>query len=595
MNEIATRKQETGNSPSREKKTYLNRRSFLRLMLGCGGAAAAVVAENKLGVLSRVFNFFAGRAGARELKVLRGKNIISREASDAIFRSLLSGEFDKEVLNEQTFFEMCSRISGLVSIYYPGIGSFEKYFTNFISEMIATARELEIGLPQVLISFITSARNIGNEGYNSDVAVEIMIKQVQQQIEGLPAEKRDAELINLWNMGSPLVNSAKDGEMKVLDIPRVMGPRTFGIHDMESLMIARSLLNNSESDMVRRVLQEHNLLETSQMVDAAYEGLESIRSRTRQVIDEIFEPARSSSNEIKQLLGIISDPAFIREILSDKSNANHLDAWQLTHTTQAWYLLVDSGAVELADVTEEQQNDIISQITETATLSADGHQQFLSSQISNPKLNNALLNRIDEASGKVAELLSLASKLNEHSEIYLSLSQQLDRKLIPLERDPHFQLIAGVSYISYLHKLSGEHSQISLTDDSVSLGTMVYSQLLFGGQREIGPLLVLTERLCPCWADLPYITAMEISEFIDTLGIDDSLSFKSTMLDDPAKALQILRNLAGSSKVRTESKGKISITDPHMFEKAWIDSPGLRTTIENLEAIYPALRRSVPD
>ncbi|PIY80723.1 MAG: hypothetical protein COY80_01300 [Candidatus Pacebacteria bacterium CG_4_10_14_0_8_um_filter_42_14] len=595
MNEMANRKQETGNSPSREKKTYLNRRSFLRLMLGGGGAAAVVAAENKLGVLSRVFNFFAGRAGARELKISRGKDIISREASDAIFHSLLNEEFDTEVFNEQTFFEMCSRISGLVSVYYPGIGSFENYFANFISEMVTTAKELQIGLPQVLMSFITSARNIGNEGYNSDVAVEILIKQAQQRIEGFPTEERDAELIKLWNMGSPLVNSVKDGEMKVLDIPRVMGPRTFGIHDMESLMIARSLLDNSENRMVLRTLHEHDLLESMQMVDAAYEGLESIRSKIKQLIDEIFGSASSSSSEAGRLIEALSDPTFIREILSDKSNASQLDPWQLTHTTQAWYLLVDSGAVDLGSVTDKQQADIISQITDTAILSVDGSQQFLSSQISNPKLNSALLNRIDEPSGKVAVLLSLTSKLNKHSEICLGLSQQLDRKLIPLERDPHFQLVAGVSYISYLHKLSGEDSQRSLTDNSISLGEMVYSQLLFGGQREIGPLLLLAERLGPCWADLPYITASEISKFIDTLEIDDPLSFKSTMLDDPAKAIQILRNLAGSSKVRIESKGKISITDPHELEKAWIDSPGLRTTIENLEAIYPALRRKVPD
>ncbi|MDP3983354.1 MAG: hypothetical protein Q8Q65_04755 [bacterium] len=528
---------------------------------------------------------------------------ISRETSDSLFHDLNPSRFSSDALNEDSFFRLNEWLTKLSLFYFSKDPfkhqpEFDSHHQNFISKINQTSQELDIGLPQVLLGFRTSSRNIGGRGkYNSDVWTEFKIEAANRLAmfwsRGKHSEdQRERALITIWKTTDSFQNHfGNPKDMETDDIPRVMGPRTFGIHDQESIQIARALAYcNRNSSWFQKQIAQYGLDPEIAQTIQLYDHLAQTKQETDRLIEQSF---LETTPEIESLRKLFNSPNFIRSMITDPKNRNLISPWQLTRTTKTWASLVIN---EAGDKDNIYNSDNITSIDNTVNWytseEATQNNLFLQHQLTNPQLRSYIQEQLSQPSipdtqrAFLKSLLRASNKIISLSEQSLLSNRNLDEKLIDLELDQSFQVLSGVAYIKYLYELNRPNLKEADYLDKTSLNQLTYSHLMYGSHRDIGNVDLLAERSYITPADLPYVP----KDTVTALFHEISQQFKEETGKPPDSnyedLLEFLRDKHELSDLRVTIGGKQTLNRRNKTIKDLMGSVATQSGLLDLESIY---------
>lgn len=579
-------------------KTSESRRKFLKLTAAGLGAAATAAAVGP----ERIINAVGGLPPfGREL--LTGENnshFINQEASNEIFAALEPQRFDSKVLNPEVFFDIVQFMAKLSVNYFSGNPqsnpeAFKQHVQKFIGDIDSTAKMLGIGLPQVLMGFGTSAVNIGGRAhYNEDVITEAKIAMVNKVDELLSQDSAEGEkeklLLEIWKLA---IKYAKNNSMGTFDIPRVLGPRTYGIHDMESIQIARALLHGSEiSNEFRENVEKFVSQDVLQKLVTDYEQLDTLKERLDTYLND------SKNTQLVDLCNLLKDPQLIRSFITDPENPNHLYPWQLTRTTLTWSNITYLETVKEDDALSLNNTATIDLTVSNFTETEDGPQTFIRTQITNPLFRNFLRNKIQESPGVAIyhDLLNFSDQIIAQSDQCMHDNQQADEEFINVELNQDFQVLSGTAFIKFLYDQNVPKDRRSFFENSTTLDELVYSQLAFGTGREIGSQEMLADRTGITVADLPYLSPEVQQLSLEKLRQEYNEKVGKAPEDDQEAFLKYLQEIASSSRiiVKSSNQPKAHVIELNKEAKDFITGPGMRSARQNLEEIYKVGLRKPP-
>lgn len=598
--------QDPDTSKKPDKKELLqmpSRRNFLikgSAILATLAAAATV--KNEPGI---IVNALGGLPpDGRELLPAKPEYAtISREMSDKIFQELGPDQFDPETLNPDIFFKYSDWISNLAYLYYSqnpltDPAEFEKHVHDFILDINRTAQSLGIGLPQVLLGFRTSAFNIGSHrSYNDDVWVEAKLN-ILNRINGFinrtvtSEDQRERTLVNMWKAADAFENRFGDPvDMKTYDIPRVLGPRTFGIHDMESAQIARALLHCCEiNPWFKQQLQPYHLTDIAAKLVGSYTSIDLHKQSVMQYVSEI---SSESDTHIVEFMSKLKNPEFIRALITDPKNPDSISPWQLTRTTYPWATLSVNEINEIDSIHKSDNKESIEEVVSYYTSEeAIQNNTFLLSQLANPQLRAYLRkhpHRDDLSEHEHAVFQQLIEKSDTCIALAnqsLEMSKKADKLFIDLEHDPHFQVLSGVAFHKLLYDINKPYLESTSLDNQISLSQLTYAHLMYAGLREIGPLRLLAKRPLLTPADLPYIPADVVHHFFELIATQFEQEQGVKPEKDYEKFLTFLRLKFETSDLKVTIEGKTTTTRVNSEVKDLLAGSALHSGLQDIETIY---------
>lgn len=390
--------------------------------------------------------------------------IIPLEVASSSYERLGLRERFPKTLSESAFGILSQKIARLSSRYFKPDKNldgkaqeegFYRYNESFLQKILTVSEHLEVDFPAILLMWQTSGENKSSvKAIREDVRNE-RIRVGTGFAKNLFGESVSPFLIRVLRTANDITDSVK---IPYYALPRLEGPVTLGLHDIEFIMIARGLKDIKNSlpekwEALEAYLGKRapKFLQDAKRYIELYDSFDSLSER---ITSEVKE-----SLDIRNYLSKFYSGSVLRDFLSDGEN---VDAYQLMRTTVFWAFVSELDSLVSIDGYETRP-EIIEALALNKTidyyLKSQDLSAFFLDQISNPKMI-AILKEDAQKGNKVAlDLLGEAEVFRAASDQIIEFDRKIasDFEKEKLEEDVDFQILTGVIHSRWLLRDAYQH------------------------------------------------------------------------------------------------------------------------------------------
>jgi hypothetical protein len=486
------------------KLPKLTRRAILKASTVWGAAAGASTTGVRLfphrEEVGNTVTFLANRQLPRYEETYMSptpEEVLPREKSDALFDKLQLAERFSKTLNKNAFYVTAQRVARLASLYFrpdkqqdqrSQDAAFEQFNENFFQKVLHYSDYLEVDFPAVLLMWQVSGANTSSiKAVREDVRDE-RIRAGSHLAENLLGAESGLLLVDTIRT----VENIKENTFKgwYYAAPRVQGPVSLGIHDIETIMISRALRDVQQSlpdlwpNIAKAVNQRSSqFLMQSDSYNAQYDAFE-------QVSDAITKHVRTSP-AMQEYLRKVYTPDNIKKILT---TGNTVDAYQFLRTTVFWAAISELNQVVSTSANQTQPAILEQRALNKAIdyyVAEKNPAGFFLDQIANPKMLKQLQLDADQGNEAAKRLLSISQNFTTMSNGIIATDTAIAATIAAdkLEDDMDFQILTGVAHSRWL--LSDTQKRIhGKSPRKISFNNpdeLAYNTFLATANREAGP------------------------------------------------------------------------------------------------------------
>lgn len=483
----------------------ISRRFVLR-----GGAEIAVLGAAVLGTNGGInlaghapeaadsLRFFLDRhmPSYRESYLPNPEVIIPQEVAFSSYERLGLGERFPKTLSEGAFRVLSQKIARLASRYFKPDKNldgkaqeeeFYRYNESFLQKTLAVSEHLGVDFPAILLMWQTSGENKSSvKAIREDVRNE-RIRVGTGLAKNLLGESVSPFLIKVLRTANNITDSVK---IPYYALPRLEGPVTLGIHDIEFIMIARGLNDIKDSlpekwDELEIYLSKRapKFLKDTQRYIELYDDFDALSER---ITSEVQGPL-----EIRNYLSKFYSESALRAFLSDGEN---VDAYQLMRTTVFWAFVSELDSLVSIDGYETRPEIVEALALKKAVdyyLQSQDPTIFFFDQISNPKMISVLREDAQRGNKTALDLLKKAEIFSKASDQIIEFDRRIasDYEEEKLEDDVDFQVLTGVAHSRWLLRDAYRHVQRKKPESLIfnSSDELAYTVFLALSNRESAP------------------------------------------------------------------------------------------------------------
>jgi len=411
----------------------------------------------------------------------------------------------------QVWLRMANNLYRLAELYYGKEykqgESPDSYFERFMDEFVTAADIAGIDPVLAVITFQVSGENNGFKPYKHDRKVGMVqlttgwlgrATDQQAYVDNLlayqPEDKKPSIMHRVVREAATKVKIEGPGlPISVFDTPRLSGPVTTGIHDIESVLLARSIIGTNDQKLhglSQQLTASHpRVLEACQKVYTAYGTLDTKRQA---LIKELEEEERYVDPLLDDFFDLEKRDRAFTEI---GINKEYIDKWHRTNYSIPWVFLVNSP-----DWTAYEQT--LGYYHPDLEVAYDGlaienrlrvlRKRLLLDEIRNPSFISYLYKKATTQEQRKA-LTMINAQLDEFKASETK-ALQADASYVaeagPYELDSKLQLAMGMAYMKSLQNLVEKSGSPPLNPQSnQSLAWTAFQMLTV---REIIPIFYLT-------------------------------------------------------------------------------------------------------
>lgn len=517
----STKKQEN------DQGKNISRRKFIELIFGTGGALAGAAVANRLFGDENNQNHTLAVAEfwqSRQLPDIKNSFIptnpeapLSKETTNTIFDKLGLAEKYPKTINKDAFHLILQKPSRIAALYLQeadGVTQeeFNRHCVHFFEQMYGFSNEMGVDFIATLLMFQVSG--------DANSSVKAQQKDVLDEMARTGLGVGDI-------LAGPLAASGLITVLRGLNIgayyamARLEGPVTLGIHDIETIMTARSLID------LEQTLPEPWPNIARKLKAAAPEFFEKYRdyvetyNKFEKESQKVTETI-ANSHEILEYLQKYLDPEKIKEILTVGEN---IDSYQLSRTTVFWSTISELDQLYRASgFVSPRKNLEAEALRQTITYYMDSKNPlvFFLDQIGNPRTRKRLEKDAEAGSLAAQKLIETVDKLEESSDSVILKDRVLAASLVNenTEQNLEFQMITGVAYARWLLKTQNElegNKSAKLEFDNPN--QLAWTAFLANLDRETGASYLLAGTRPLLRATLPFLepakSHLVMSSFLD--------------------------------------------------------------------------------
>lgn len=481
-------------------QNIMSRREFLALFAGAVGIA---VAEQ-----SKLASLIKAALSRPDAPPEEPRNDIAKFIVDEIWEKHFQARED--VFPLQTWRVMKSNIYELAKLYYDTNHhhgeTLDNYFVRFMDEFIEAAETAGLDPVLAVISFQVSGENNGEDKYRDDIkAGQLQLAAGwlgrttghQTEVDSLFTDQPDDKALS---RPQQLIRDMAEGAnvktlsfpIKILDAPRISGPLTTGIHDIESVCLARSIIGTSDprlQTIKAQLEQDHpGVVKVTKEIFNAYivldmereafgHQLETLEAALFPLLEDFFDYEKRE--EAFTRIGVSKD---------------FIDDWHRSNFSIPWAFLVTasdetafSQVLEYYDPSSEATNGI----REDNRLHRL-QRRLLFDEIRNPLFLEYLKEKA-ATQGQQDALATVEERLEWFNRV-TTKALEADMKFVaavgPHELDSRFQLTWGMAYMKSLQNLVEQNGGAPL--DSYSKNSLAWMAFQMLSLREFTPIFYTT-------------------------------------------------------------------------------------------------------
>lgn len=373
------------------------------------------------------------------------ENIFSQEVLDRIYVNLRLEKKYPQTLTPEVFKNIMRRPSRLAVNFFrtnaEDPAQQEKEFAEFAESFFELfegyCEYMETDFVGALLAFqISGDNNNSLKLYNRDVTEE-RVRSGSSLAQIFSGQR-------LASLGILALNSVEKGAYYAM--PRLEGPTSIGIHDIEFIEVIRALLSLKETSpekwsKILVLLKKNNPRFSEIMFDYA-ETYNNFDSYSQSLTQEI-----KNEPDLLSYLKKYQDPDFLRKFLG--ARIGRVDAYQFSRTTTFWAHLTETESRVASSFYTARRSQLekkaLEMTIETYAHKSDSLHFFLD-QICNPKFQHILEKDADNGSMQAKELLALAQEFTKRGNEVIAQTRVMEATVADKEFDLEFQLITGIAY-----------------------------------------------------------------------------------------------------------------------------------------------------
>lgn len=367
---------------------------------------------------------------------------------------------------------------------------FYRFSEKFFQKILDCSDELEVDFIGVLLMWQVSGANTSS--------VESLRKDVRD--EQVRAGTTIAEDLIGSRSGPLLINALRARNMNLYyAMARLQGPVSLGIHDIETIMIARGLV-----DLQASLPDRWNPPRFFEKFSSYVNLYRSYEELSNKIVNQVQE-----SNEAQEYLSHLHTREKLKDFLSD---GDKVDAYQFIRTTVFW-----ANVSELSHIISIGGYNTRPEIVESLALenTIDSYLAFGSptsfflDQIANPKMIKKLKKDASNGSLVARKLLEMCGEFDKASDQIIAFDRNIAADLVDkkTEQNLEFQIFTGVSYARWLlndaYKFTHGHATRKIAFDNPH--DLAFHAFLGTGNRETGPSYQLAGSRPLNRATLPFL------------------------------------------------------------------------------------------
>ena len=482
----------------------LTRRAFLQAVAAV--AAKAAIPENPSTPTSEDTNaplagldFIIGRhrwAPGKQYFVPRTLSVmLPQNDTDQIYESLELDQRHPHTLNKDTFFIIAQKAARLANLYFSPttyhIDDQEREFAdhsrNFFQKVQYATDFLNTDFVASLLMFQVSGEATANV---KKLNVDLIEERIRAGL-GLVKNISDIEL------GKLAVNILRSDALPIdapyFPMPRLDGPVTLGIHDLENSMIAEGLLSLERAlpaqwESVATYIQHCAPGYFAKYRDSANSAAE-LDARAAAITKEVYD-----SNELQGYLMQFKNSDYLQQFLTTNGD---IDVYQFIRSTVYWATINEMSAHGGTNApTKKILEDKALEKTLEHYLSLESGVPFFLDQINNPKMLKQLESDAKKGDTRAKKLLDIAIDFMRIGDKALfhdrSMSDTIAKEKI--EQNMDFQVLTGVTYARHLLDQAYAYSHGDTTEMTARYqnpNELAFDAFLANGLRENAALFLL--------------------------------------------------------------------------------------------------------
>lgn len=435
--------------------------------------------------------------------------IIPNRISDAILADSGLLQECPETINQEAFRVLMPRVAKILSGYYRPDASLdvqgqEDGFYTFVGEnmkqLFAYAEYVGVDKVGLLLMWqVSGAANSSLKAMRDDIRDEFV--RAGTSIAGVVAgEGAVPHMIKTMRLV---------GVDAYYAMARLEGPVTVGIHDIETVMIARSIVDFEESyserwGQTRAYLEKRapGFFEKYKQYAKAYDQFEEESKRLAVRI--------GSDEQIRNYVAQFNEPELLKKLMM---RGKDVDSYQLSRTTVFWAILSELSVTVPASAYSAREKQLV-ELAMDKTVEYYHHESkpegFFLDQINNPRILKWLELDAKRGNETAKKLLVEALQFKERGDAILGMDRDINATMMKegLENDVPFQLFTGVLYSRWLLSQAemletGEQRMGKLNYDNPD--RLAWLAFLGNGNRETGPSYQLSATRPLNRASFPFV------------------------------------------------------------------------------------------
>ncbi len=373
--------------------------------------------------------------------------MLSSDAIDRVYRKLELAEKFPDTLSKESFQVIAQKVARLFNLYFEPKSEDQKekeqefiaYCEQTFARMLAICEQQNVDFVATLLMWQTSGlanSSLKKEEQDlTDETVRVMLSLAEKVVSG--------------SSGTTFVSLMR--RLKINMFPgmaRVEGPVTLGIHDMETIMIARGLMNLKLTNPNTWEMVSGQLRELAPHFSDAIEGHVNLNDEYEELTQQGIELVTEDKTVIEYIQNL--DHRLMAELLL---NGERVDDYQFLRTTRFWAHICDRQATSIINDIDVDGLDLEKEafIEALNDYFANPH-QFVLDQMTNPRFLQKLTADAREKIPGAQLLLDYSRQLHEKSEQIITADRSIAATLIreKTEQNLEFQLITGVAFTRWL-------------------------------------------------------------------------------------------------------------------------------------------------